>query len=421
MSVVELTGVGKRFVQRVAQPMLLSALTGRSRHRQQDFWALRDIDLRCDAGETVAIIGRNGSGKTTLLRLLTGVSAPTEGRVRVVGRVAPLIGVGVGFNPELTGRENVFVSGQLLGLSHDEVAERLDDIVAFSEMAQFLGTPVKYYSSGMFLRLAFSVAAHIDPDVYVVDEVLAVGDAAFQLKCVTRMRAAQERGATIVIVTHNLQLAHDLAPRAILLSHGRKLFDGPVETALGEYQKVMQSEDSQYADSEGALASTGNEQVHVGGAEIELELLDAAGTPRRNFTTGEQIRLRVTARFSREVRRPTLGVVIFPTGLGGIFTLNTPEGGYEGVHGPDRPLHAEVRLVNRLLSRAYAVRVSLLQESGTALIGLSDRAQFFVTSDVGYRGIVDLEPTVQMGGETIPLDRFPRLGEPQAGDPDPVA
>lgn len=412
MSAIELTGVGKRFVQRVAQPMLLSALTGRSRHRQREFWALRDIDLRCESGETLAIVGRNGSGKTTLLRLLTGVSAPSEGRVRVVGRIAPLIGVGVGFNPELTGRENVFVNGQLLGLTHDEVAERLDDIVAFSEMAEFLGTPVKYYSSGMFLRLAFSVASHTDPDIYVVDEVLAVGDAAFQLKCVSRMRAAQERGATIVIVTHNLQLAHDLAPRAILLSHGRKVFDGDVETALGEYQKVMESEDTQYAENNDTLMTSGNKQLHVGGAEVDVELLDADGMPRRHFATGEQIRLRITARFNREVARPTLGVVIFPTGLGGIFTLNTPEGGYDGIHGPGRPLHAEVRLTNRLLSRAYAVRVSMLQNSGTAVLGLSDRKQFFVTSDVRYRGVVDLEPTVEIEGEQVALDRFPRLGEP---------
>src|SRR5689334_13465022 len=187
---IDLQRVGKRYLQhRHGDDILARRLLTPWRwggHRAEH-WALRDIDFSVRAGETVGVIGRNGSGKTTLLRLLSGVSAPTTGRLRVAGSIAPLIGVGVGFSPELTGRENVFVNGQLLGMNEQEVRRRFDAIVDFSEIEDFIDTPVKYYSSGMFLRLGFSVAIHADPEVLLVDEILAVGDIAFQLKCLERM------------------------------------------------------------------------------------------------------------------------------------------------------------------------------------------------------------------------------------------
>ncbi len=197
-------------VKRLVQPW-------RWRPRRTETWALRDLDLQIERGETVGVIGRNGSGKTTLLRLLSGVSAPTTGRLRVAGSIAPLIGVGVGFHPELTGRENVFVNGRLLGMSERQLRDRYDAIVDFSEIGDAIDMPVKYYSSGMFLRLGFSVAIHTDPEILLVDEILAVGDIAFQLKCLERMREVQARGTTIVVVTHNLHSLDQIAPRTVVL------------------------------------------------------------------------------------------------------------------------------------------------------------------------------------------------------------
>ena len=188
---IGLSGVGKRYWQLRDEAMLIKSLLPGHRAEKVEHWALKDISIEVKQGETLGILGRNGAGKTTLLRLLAGVSRPTEGRVRIAGRIAPLIGVGVGFHQEMSGRENIYVNGMLLGLSRREIDGRMEQIMDFAELEGFIDTPVKFYSSGMFMRLGFSVAAHVDPEVLLVDEVLAVGDLAFQLKCFERMRALQ--------------------------------------------------------------------------------------------------------------------------------------------------------------------------------------------------------------------------------------
>src|SRR5436309_9699332 len=184
--------------------MLLRSLLPFARPERSELWALRDVDLTLGQGDVLGVIGRNGAGKTTLLRLLAGVTRPTTGEVEIRGRVAPLISVGVGFHPEMSGRENVYVNGMLLGLTRREVDARLEEIVAFAELEDFIDTPVKFYSSGMFMRLGFSVAVHSDPNILVVDEVLAVGDMAFQAKCLERMRSLQQKGTSIVVVSHSM-------------------------------------------------------------------------------------------------------------------------------------------------------------------------------------------------------------------------
>ena len=392
MSAIKLHGVGKRYVLQSGEPLLLHRFRRRT---SEELWALRDVDLTVAEGETVGVIGRNGSGKTTLLRLLSGVSAPTTGRLRVVGRTAPLIGVGVGFHPEMTGRENVHVNGRLLGLTAAEVARAFDAIVDFSEIERFLDTPVKYYSSGMFLRLAFAVAVHTRPQVLLVDEVLAVGDLAFQLKCLDRMRAIQDDGTTIVIVTHNLQMLDRMAPRGVLLSGGRVAFDGPVEGALSAYHRALEGR------------SPGDATT----ARVRVELVDDDGAPTRHVASGGRLRVRVHADVDDEVASPVLGVMVAPLGLGAAYAVHTTPGAYDGVHGPGRPVEAEVELTNRMLDGSYSVTVGVHDSSGGRELGASEPVVFYVSSDqAGAYGIVDLEARFEVGGRTVHDPGRQRLG-----------
>jgi lipopolysaccharide transport system ATP-binding protein len=200
------------------------------------FWALRGVDFEIGRGEVVGIIGHNGAGKSTLLKLLSRITAPTEGRITLRGSVGSLLEVGTGFHPELTGRENIFLNGAMLGMSRSQVSEKFDEIVAFAEVEKFLDTPVKRYSSGMYVRLAFAIAAHLDPEVLIIDEVLAVGDAEFQTKCLGKMeQAAQGAGRTVLFVSHNLGAVSRLCSRVIVLDRGRLVFDGPTQEGIAVY------------------------------------------------------------------------------------------------------------------------------------------------------------------------------------------
>lgn len=407
---IVLSGVGKRYVQtHRSDATLLHRLAHLGRGgAKSELWALRDIDVTVAQGETIGVIGRNGSGKTTLLRMLSGVSAPTTGRVRVTGRVAPLIGIGVGFNAELTGRENVFANGRLLGMSEAQIRRDYDSIVDFSEIEDFLDTPVKFYSSGMFLRLAFSVAIHTEPEVLVLDEILAVGDLAFQMKCMDRMRAIQDAGTTIVIVTHNLHTLDRTAPRAVLLSHGRLVYDGPTEQAIGRMHEVMQQESR---DRSRLVLQEGEGATYLGGAEVHVDLVDTDGVRQRTFSSGGEIVLRVTASFAEEVQDPRLGVMVSPLGLGSpAYTTFTSPGAYQGRHGPGRPLEAEIRLDNRLLGGGYSVTVALHESSGQVTLGATPSESFYVTSvDVHGAGLVDLDADITICGKQVELPARPRL------------
>ena len=203
------------------------------------FYALRDVTFAIDRGETVGIIGRNGSGKSTTLKLIAGVTAPTEGEVRVEGRVSPLIELGAGFHPDLTGRENVHLNASILGMSGKEIRQQFDNIVDFAELWEFIDTPVKRYSSGMYVRLGFAVAAHSNPEVLLVDEVLSVGDAFFQEKCLAKMHEFQRQGTTIVVVSHSLDLVASFCERAIWLDHGRIVAEGPAAAVVQQYTQTV--------------------------------------------------------------------------------------------------------------------------------------------------------------------------------------
>lgn len=201
----------------------------------EEFWALKGLDFEIGRGEVVGVIGRNGAGKSTLLKILSRITEPTEGRVEIRGRVASLLEVGTGFHPELTGRENIYLNGAVLGMSHAEIRRKFDEIVAFAEVERFLDTPVKRYSSGMYVRLAFAVAAHLEPEILIVDEVLAVGDAEFQKKCLGKMGEVAGHGRTVLFVSHNMAAVQTLCSRTFLLAGGALEFSGPTRAAVARY------------------------------------------------------------------------------------------------------------------------------------------------------------------------------------------
>ncbi len=209
---------------------------GKSQNNQEEFWALKDVSFEIKQGDRVGIIGRNGAGKSTLLKILSRITEPTKGSIKIQGRVASLLEVGTGFHPELTGRENIYLNGAILGMGKEEIKRKFDEIVAFAEVEKFLDTPVKRYSSGMYVRLAFAVAAHLEPEILIVDEVLAVGDAAFQKKCLGKMEdVAEKEGRTVLFVSHNIAAIRKLCSRAVFLEKGTIKFEGIANEAIESY------------------------------------------------------------------------------------------------------------------------------------------------------------------------------------------
>jgi lipopolysaccharide transport system ATP-binding protein len=282
--------------------------------RTEEFSALKDISLEIIPGEVVGIIGRNGAGKSTLLKILSRITEPTTGRVRIRGRVASLLEVGTGFHPELTGRENIYLNAAILGMTRAEMRGKFDEIVAFAEVEKFLDTPVKRYSSGMYVRLAFAVAAHVEPEIMVVDEVLAVGDAEFQKKCLGKMEhISRAQGRTVLFVSHNLPSIRQLCTRALLLKQGMLAESGGVAEVCELY---LQSQDSPLGAGATCLDNDAVFRYGEGSARItKLELIRANGIVSSSFFFGEPIRLRIYVQANRRLRDYIVG-----------FSLNTIDG-----------------------------------------------------------------------------------------------
>ena len=245
---------------------LLRGQTNGAAELNETIWAIRDISFQIKAGEVVGIIGRNGAGKSTLLRILSGITDPTEGYADLYGRIGSLLEVGTGFHPELTGRENIFLYGAILGMKRAEIERKIDEIVAFAEVDKFLDTPVKHYSSGMYVRLAFSVAAHLEPEILLVDEVLAVGDMAFQRKCLGKMDDVAQTGRTVVFVSHNMGLMQQLCERGIYLQQGTVHTDGTITEAVDAYLQTL--EQAKSSDLSQRMDRKGQGKVRLVGAEV---------------------------------------------------------------------------------------------------------------------------------------------------------
>ncbi len=269
--------------------------------RTEDFWALRDVSFEVKQGEVVGIIGRNGAGKSTLLKILSRITEPTTGKIRIKGRVASLLEVGTGFHPELTGRENIFLNGAILGMSRAEIKKKFDEIVAFAEVERFLDTPVKHYSSGMYVRLAFAVAAHLEPEILVVDEVLAVGDTSFQKKCLGKMdEVAHQQGRTVLFVSHNMGTVGNLCSRAILLNAGRLTDQSDPARVIARYL------------NDSAARHSDNGKLNLKAAEHPLilrsvEVLNSEGNPSSFLPNHEPFRVRLTYELTAAMPQLRLG------------------------------------------------------------------------------------------------------------------
>jgi len=279
------------------------------RLRPAEFWAVDDVSFEMRRGESVGLVGPNGSGKTTLLQLINGIFWPDKGRVTVRGRVGALIAVGAGFHPMLTGRENIYVNAAILGMTKAEVQKKFDAIVEFADIGDFLDTPVKYYSSGMFVRLGFAVAAHCEPDILLVDEVLAVGDAKFQRKCLNRLTELRKQGVSFILVSHNMQSVEGVATKGIALRHGKVVYEGDVTEAIAKYELMMLREGAELEvpvesvqDDPTALVLVkkypgyGTDEVKV----HKMHVLDANGSPQKLFSSEDTVT--VAATVTSEVR-----------------------------------------------------------------------------------------------------------------------
>ena len=302
-------GTGYKLLTEVVTDRIRGGLRPKAQPREE-FWALRDIDFELKRGETFGIIGHNGAGKSTLLKVLSRVTPPTEGEIRLRGRVGALLEVGTGFHAELTGRENIYLNGAILGLRRAEIESKFDEIVEFAEVEQFIDTPVKRYSSGMYLRLAFAVAAHLEPDILIVDEVLSVGDLAFQEKCLGRMDQVAGEGRTVIFVSHNLTAVQRLCPRSMLLARGRKVTEGPTRGVVEEYIASVRKD---------AATELGKRTDRDGSGRLRFEHVGfrSNGQTTDMPVTGEptEIVIGYSSPSGREVRDPTFSISIF-TGLG---------------------------------------------------------------------------------------------------------
>jgi ABC-type polysaccharide/polyol phosphate transport system ATPase subunit len=409
---IRLDAAGKRYWKLDEYPTLMGSLAALGRDRRSELWAIRDISMSVERGETLGIIGRNGAGKTTLLKLLAGVTSPSEGRVHVVGPVAPLIGLGVGFRAEMSGRDNVMVNGMLLGVDRDTIKKRFDDIVEFAELRSFIDTPVKFYSSGMFLRLAFGVAIHTDPQVLLVDEVLAVGDLAFQAKCMARILEMQASGTTIVLVNHSMHTIRKLSNRVMLLRQGRVDFLGDPEAAVGRYHELLSVDGHQ--DVERFL--TFGEHMFVGGAVIlDRHLIGPDGMSHVASQT-RPLKMQLRVRFERPVESPIFGITITAGDGTRVYDIHSPFGlKYRNYKEGDEAT-VSITFTPRLLGGSYKVTSQVATPDARGII-VTDQIglMFFVEERPGTAGLVDLEGRFVVDGLDLePAD--PRVTTEIVGD-----
>jgi ABC-type polysaccharide/polyol phosphate transport system ATPase subunit len=366
---------------------LKDLVVSRGKTKGRDVWALKDVSARIEPGESVALIGRNGSGKTTLLRVVAGIIKPTRGRVAAAGRIGSLLELGAGFHPEFTGRENVYLNGSIHGLSRKAISEHMDEIVAFAELQEFIDVAVRQYSSGMYMRLGFAVAAHLEADVLLLDEVFAVGDQEFQRKCFAKISDFKQRGGTIVFVSHDAAAVERLCERAVLLRGGEVDFDGPTHDALARYHALLAAERDPEERSAG-LSEWGSGEARI----VEARLEGEGGEPRAQFLSGEPLRavLRITA--ARPLPPPRLSYELRDDAgqLMAAGTQDTEELGWDGIPG-DTVYRLDIAELP-LADGRFHLRFGLVDAAGEHLYHwLDDAVAFVVYPGDEVRGLVRIE------------------------------
>ncbi len=365
-------GVGKcyRIYERPQDRLKEALLRFRGCHFHRDFWALRNVSFSVQRGESIGIVGRNGCGKSTLLQIIAGTMTPSEGEARVSGRISALLELGSGFNPEFSGRENVYLNAAILGVPRREMEQRFDQIAAFADIGEFLDRPVKTYSSGMHARLAFSVAVAVDPDILIVDEILAVGDVGFQQKCVARLRRLREAGMTLLFVSHSPDAIRSVCQKALFLVDGQALYFGPADRAVDQYlsrvreesNREMLATDREYRRPV-AFQTRIQAETRYGAGHVQIErveLLDERGEPRRAFRFGETITLEATLRAVVDARDLSVSFLIRDqTGVDLLGTTTFDE----RVAAPPLPAGAAARIrfrfENRLRAGSFGVSLAV--------------------------------------------------------------
>jgi len=363
--------------------------------RHTDFWALQDITFGVEKGETFSLVGPNGCGKSTLLQIVAGILQPTKGRVVTRGRIAALLELGAGFNPEFSGRENVYLNGEIMGLSRAEIDRAMPSIEAFAEIGEFMERPVKEYSSGMYVRLAFSTAIHVDPDILIVDEALAVGDAVFANRCVRKFEELRERKVTVLFVSHDLGLVKQLSDRAILLLHGRIEAHGRPSDVINRYiGLVLEKQQSALQKDDRMRASfrhgDGTSEV------VRVEIMNARAEPVRTIAAGEPITVRVRSRFHAAVSDPMVGILV-RTRIGmDVYGTNTRiERMQLGDFQAGDELEVDFQLECWLTPQQYTLTVATQNADGTSHDWLDDAIAFDVVDTRVAAGVANLRAKVE--------------------------
>ena len=365
-----------------------------SRTLHSDFWALRDINFTVNKGEILSLVGPNGCGKSTLLQIVSGILQPTTGRVVTRGRIAALLELGAGFNPEFSGRENVYLNGEIMGLTRAEIDRAMPSIETFAEIGEFMERPVKEYSSGMYVRLAFSTAIHVDPEILIVDEALAVGDAVFANRCVRKFQELRERKITVLFVSHDLGLVKQLSDRAILLLHGRIEAEGAPKDVINRYiGLVLEKQESQAQKSDRLPASFRHGD---GTSEIlDVRILNARGEETASVASGEPVTVRVRSRFHRALIDPMVGILI-RTRIGmDVYGTNTRIEQIDlGAFEPGDELEVDFRLECWLTPQPYTLTVATQSADGSSHDWLDDAIAFEVVDTRVAAGVANLRAEV---------------------------
>lgn len=352
----------------------------RSSKGESDYvWSLKDINFEINQGDSVGIIGRNGAGKSTLLKILSQVTQPTTGKIYTKGRIASLLEVGTGFHPELTGRENIFLNGAILGMRKHEIARKLDEIIAFSGVERYIDTPVKRYSSGMYVRLAFAVAAHLESEILIVDEVLAVGDADFQKKCLGKMNdVSKGEGRTVLFVSHNMAAVKSLCNRGIVLENGTLKFDGNVDDALTIYSDIGKTLDYKVT-FDATTKRNGNGKMQF----QSLEISNQFNKLTQDFSIGDDIKIKIKIKnFSKEFKSE-MGIQIFSSEEMPIFHIMPRDSGFEIIHENEEEVYELILKDIRLYPGTYSISIVSANTTGHEIFDEINSALYFEIIDGG--------------------------------------